>query len=108
MARFTRDEMLQKLKDLSDKETVFKVEVDDMKYHLSSVYDRAKYAVSEEFTHAGKWEKLTRVEAEMDLPYSLAHLFGKKFLKSLNDAVAKVGRTPYLDAIGHLVSQISP
>ena len=108
MARFTRDEMLQKLKDLSAKETVFKVEVDDMKYHLSSVYDRAKYAVAEEFTHAGKWEKLTRVETEMDVPYSLVHLFGKKFLKSLNDAIAKVGRTPYLDAIGHLVSEMSP
>lgn len=108
MARYTRDEMLQKLKDLTAQDVVYKVEVDDAKYHLGNVYDRAKYSLGEEFTHAGKWQALTEVENAIDLPYSLQHLFGKKFLKSLEDAITKVGRTAYLDAVGHMVSEMSP
>ena len=109
MARFTCDEMLQKLKDLSAKETVFKGEVDAMKYHLSSVYDRVKYAVAEEFTHAGKWQSLSRLEREIDPPYTLAHLFGKKFIKSADDTKKELGHsTAYLDAIGHMISEMSP
>lgn len=109
MARYTRDEMLQKLKELSAKDTVYKVEVDDAKYYLSSVYDAAKDAVREEFTHAGKWESLSEAERVIDMPYALQHLFGKTFLKSVEVAKkAAGGTTPYIDAIGHMVSELSP
>lgn len=109
MTRYTRDEMLQKLRDLSEKPVVYKTEVDDAKYHLSRVYDAAKRGIGEAFTHAGQWEKLSKVENAIDLPYELRHLFGKKFIKSIDDAKAELGRsTPYIDAVGHMISDMSP
>lgn len=108
MARYTRDEMLQKLRDLTDKPVVYKTEVDDAKYHLSNVFDAEKYKIGEAFTHAGQWQNLTEAERKIDLPYELRHLFGKKFIKSIDDAKAELGRsTDYIDAVGSMVSELS-
>lgn len=109
MARYTRDEMLQKLRDMTDKPLVYKTEVDDAKYHLANVFDAEKRKIGEAFTHAGQWQNLSEAERKVDLPYELRHLFGKKFIKSIDDAKAALGRsTPYLDAVGHMVSDLSP
>lgn len=109
MARYTRDEMLQKLRDLTDKPLVYKTEVDDAKYHLANVFDAEKRKIGEAFTHAGQWQSLSEAERKVDLPYELRHLFGKKFIKSIDDAKAALGRsTPYIDAVGHMVSELSP
>ncbi|UVD36582.1 hypothetical protein RCXUPER_164 [Rhodobacter phage RcXuper] len=109
MARYTRDEMLQKLRDLTDKPLVYKTEVDDAKYHLANVFDAEKRKIGEAFTHAGQWQNLSEAERKVDLPYELRHLFGKKFIKSIDDAKETLGRsTPYLDAVGHMVSELSP
>lgn len=109
MARHTRDEMLQKLRDLTDKPLVYKTEVDDAKYHLANVFDAEKRKIGEAFTHAGQWQNLTEAERKIDLPYELRHLFGKKFIKSIDDAKAALGHsTPYIDAVGHMVSELSP
>lgn len=109
MARFTRDELFEVIKALTAKETVYKTEVDDVKAHLSRVYDAAKEQIGKEFTYAGKWQSLSEAEREIYLPYTLAHLFGKTFLKSIDVAKQKNGgTTPYIDAIGSMISSLSP
>lgn len=109
MPRPTLPETLQMLRDLAAKEVVFKVEVDDAKYYVGQAYDAARNKLRETYTYAGRWEALSTAENAIDLPYSLVHLFGKKFLKSIETAKAELkGTTPYIDAIGHMVSELSP
>ena len=100
MARYTGQQVRDMVAELAAKEVVFKVEVDTIKYHVSSAYDADKNKVREEFTYAGRWQKLTEAEQALDLPYSLVHLYGKKFAKTLEAA----GDTAFTAAIRALRS----
>lgn len=82
---------------LTARDTVYKVECDDLKYHLSHAYDKARSAVAEKYTWAGKWEKLTLTERALDqaIPYELRHMYGKTFEKVLD--ATDIGE--YKDAI---------
>lgn len=86
MARFTVPEMKQQLDELTQKETVYKTEVDLAKHHLARTYDAARTALGARFTHGGKWQDLSEEDNELmqALPFELRHMFGKKFSGKLD------------------------
>jgi hypothetical protein len=80
------DEIVELVNTLTAHDTVYKVECDELKHHLSNAYDKAKQAVAEKYTWAGKWELLTRTEQALNIaiPYEMRHMYGKTFEKVLD------------------------
>lgn len=91
------EEIVELVDTLTARDIVYKVECDDLKYHLSHAYDKAKQAVAEKFSHVGKWQSLSMTEQALNdaIPYELRHMYGKTFEKVLD--ATDIGE--YKDAI---------
>ena len=100
------EEIVELVDTLTARDTVYKVECDELKYHLSHAYDKARTEIAHKFSYAGKWQNLSITEQTLNdaIPYELRHMYGKKF-ETVLDAT-DIGE--YKDAILTLRGRFRP
>lgn len=97
MARYTLVTVTDTIEELRDKETVYKTEVDSLKYAFSHAFEADIKSIREQYTHSGKWQNLSEAESAVEgaMPYEARHWYGKKFSQILEEAP----ETAFVDAV---------